>query len=180
MSNILILGYSGHGKDELRRIFAELSGRYIPATSHITAQEIMVPWFDRNFPSYYVGIDTERAQDRALLCYDDRNNWRAAWHEVIKQYNTPDKAKLAKFVLLHTNVYVGMRCKEELKASIDLFDLVIWVDASKRKPVESKSSNSIHYNSKTMLKVNNNGTVKDLEAVIRSSSEILFHLLSDS
>jgi len=166
---ILILGYSGHGKDAVRRILAnDVFNKNILQTSYITAEDVMLPWFDEHFPGYYdhPRSDPHAEFGRIKCCYYDRVNWRACWHEVIKQYNSPDKARLAKKVLSYTNVYVGMRDREELLASLELFDIVLWVDASKRLSQESSSSNNIHYDPNCMRLIDNNGSLRELKQKI--------------
>ena len=102
-------------------------------------------------------------------CFEDRVNHRAEWHELICDYNIEDKSKLAKGILEHADCYVGMRDFKEIKECIkqNLFDLIIWVDASKRLPLESKESFNIDINDADII-IDNNGTFEEFkEKVIR-------------
>ena len=157
--NVLILGYAGHGKDELREFLNNLTGRSSPNTSLLTARNVMLPWFDEQFPGLY---------DNTSECYKDRVNWRAAWHNVISKYNSPDKARLCKEVLEHSSIYVGIRKMDELEACKDLFDMVIWVDRDEHVPVESDTSNEVHFDESFMLRVDNNGRRGHLLAKARN------------
>ncbi len=68
-------------------------------------------------------------------------NHRAEWHDLIKNYNNPDKAKLAKEILKHNDMYVGMRSQAEIDKCIEdgIFDLIIGV-FDPNKPLEPKDS----------------------------------------
>ena len=72
-------------------------------------------------------------------------NHRQEWYEMICGYNVDDKAKLAKGILAMADCYVGMRDRGEIEECIKqgLFDLVIWIDASERLPLEDISSFNI-------------------------------------
>ena len=54
-----------------------------------------------------------------IECFEDRMNHRAEWHDLIKNYNNPDKAKLAKEILNHNDMYVGMRSQAEIDKCIE-------------------------------------------------------------
>jgi hypothetical protein len=70
---------------------------------------------------------------------------------------------------------VGMRDSEEIKECIiqNLFDLIIWVDASKRLPLESKESFNIDINDADII-IDNNGSFKDFEKKVIRLGKILF------
>ena len=69
-------------------------------------------------------------------------NRRELWHDLIKAYNSKDKARLAKDIISKNDCYVGMRSKEEFDECVKqgLFTHYIWVDASERKEPEDVSS----------------------------------------
>ena len=83
-------------------------------------------------------LDYENEQQ----CYEDRRNHRELWYELIRAYNSKDRARLARQLFKTADVYVGIRDEEELAAAraAGLFDALIWVDANERLPVESTSS----------------------------------------
>jgi len=67
-------------------------------------------------------------------CYADRVNHRKEWYEGIKDFCKDDPAKLGRLLFEHNDVYNGCRNRREFNAMRDeeLFDVVVWVDASKR------------------------------------------------
>lgn len=128
---LLILGYGRGGKDTLANCLYEEFGLSHTSSSMFACKLFI---FD-----VLKGILNYRNIEE---CYNDRYNYRALWHELIKAYNSGDKARLARELLDRGyQLYVGMRCHEELEESRDLFDLVIWVDGVERtgyvEPIES-------------------------------------------
>ena len=89
----------------------------------------------------------------AQECFDDRANHRLEWRDLITEYNTPDKARLCREILEKSDCYVGMRCPLEYAASRELFDMVLWIDASKRLPPDP--SMGIEFDG-SMLWIDNN------------------------
>lgn len=146
---ILILGDGGHGKDKAAEIIRDQYGFRYQSSSMAACEEAVMPALA---PIYgYTSI---------IECFEDRRSHRAEWKELISKYNTPDKARLAKKILTYAQCYVGMRCPLEYEASRDLFDIVIWVDASERRPPEP--SMGIEYDDRTMFWLDNNGTIEQL------------------
>ena len=89
-------------------------------------------------------------------------NHRQEWYELICEYNKYDKARLAKGILERTDCYVGMRDYSEIEECLrqNLFDIVIWVDAPKRHPMEDPSSFNIDKSCADIV-VENNDTLED-------------------
>lgn len=163
---ILILGHGRHGKDTVAELLTELFGLKMLSSSLFAAEMVMMPYFAEQ------GIHYCSVED----CYADRHtgNNRAVWYNQIKEYNTPDKASLARQILNEADMYVGMRSKEEFDAARELFDFVVWVDASERGiPAESQSSMTIEYDPKEMLLVKNNGSKRDLFEKVEMLGEML-------
>lgn len=130
----LIIGDARHGKDTLAEIWAaEFDWTY--KSSSLAAAEIFIFEALR----YVLGYKTPQE------CFEDRVNHRALWYELIRAYNSEDKTRLAKEIVSDCDGYIGMRDAEEIHAcrKSRVFDLVIWVDASKRLPPEDKSSFNI-------------------------------------
>jgi len=123
----LILGHGRHGKDTVAQMLQDKLGLTYGSSSRVALDEVIWPHFKHRYRS-------------KEACFADRHNKRTRWHNLIREYNTPDRTKLARKVLSRYDCYVGMRCKRELSASRHLFDLVIWVDGSARHPAESPSS----------------------------------------
>jgi hypothetical protein len=150
---ILIIGHARHGKDTV----AEMINSYFGLTfksSSLAAAEIFI----------YDKLKVKYNYDSFEECYEDRMNHRAEWHNLIKEYNKNDKAKLAKDILKINDIYVGMRSQLEIDECInqDLFDLVIGI-FDPRKPFESKSSFDIDLFKSSDIILINNGDLMDLE-----------------
>jgi dephospho-CoA kinase len=102
-------------------------------------------------------------------CFTDRMNHRAEWYNMICDYNKDDKARLAKGILERADCYVGMRDISEINECMKqgLFDLIVWVDASKRLPAESADSFNIDISCADII-IENNGTFDQFkEKVLR-------------
>lgn len=150
---ILLLGHGRHGKDTVADILKDQLGYRLVSSSEFAAEKVMMPFFGDK----YATVDD---------CYEDRHtgNNREVWFQQIQAYNTPDKAKLASDILQVADIYVGMRCPQEFAAAKDLFDVIVWVDATARGlPPEGAGSFGIPYDPDTMVWLDNNGTLERLE-----------------
>lgn len=152
---ILILGHGGAGKDTTAEIIRDLYGLTFLSSSRATCEEVVFP-----------ALKDLHGYESPEECYNDRHNHRQEWFDLISNYNTPDKAALARLILFRSDVYVGLRCPVEFEASRHLFDHVIWMDASERVP--SEPSMRIEYDPDTMILIDNNGSECDLENEIVS------------
>lgn len=157
-TKILIVGHARHGKDTVAEILTER----IKAWSFTTSSQFACK--NAVFPvlSLKYGYTTEEE------CFNDRMNHRKEWYDLICEYNNPKNSRLAEELLKVHNIYVGMRSKEEYLASAHLFDMVIWVDASERLPLESSDSFTLSIadlpSDTTIIK--NNKTLRELEATV--------------
>ena len=88
-----------------------------------------------------------------------------------------DKARLAKDILEGHDCYVGMRDLEEFKAAKDLFDAIIWVDASKRLGT-SEYTNKIPVSEADMV-ITNDGSFEDFKEKARLLGNMLFDKETD-
>ncbi len=155
---LLIIGHGRHGKDSMAELLGEHFGLKFKSSSQAAA-EIFI--YDELKEKY--GYKTPEE------CFEDRVNHRAEWHDLICEYNFVDKSKLAKGILQHADCYVGMRDSREIKECINqnLFDLIIWVDASDRLPLEGSDSFNIVKSDADII-IENNGTFEEFkEKVIR-------------
>jgi len=150
---LLIIGHARHGKDSLAEILNEHYGLKFISSSQACADIFIYDTLKEKY-----GYKTPEE------CYEDRMNRRQEWYEMICDYNKDDKAKLAKEILKYNNTYVGMRDSAEIKECLNqgLFDLVIWVDASKRLPMESSNSFNITPSDADII-VDNNGTYDEFK-----------------
>jgi len=130
-----VFGYARHGKDSVAEMLARSLDYQFCSSSLFVCEKAVYPFLA---PKY--GYTTP------YKCFEDRVNHRAEWKELITLYNKDDKARLAKELLVENDIYVGMRCKDELQACIEqgIFDILIWV-TNPRKPVESVASCTIRY-----------------------------------
>lgn len=160
---ILIIGHARHGKDTLAEIWH----------SHFQMNYTSSSWaaIDIFLFDILKGLIGYRNTEE---CYKDRMNHRALWKELIAAYNHKDKAKLARQVVHLTGSYVGMRDKEELAASRDLFDLIVWVDASERLPVEDPSSFNIDKSCADII-IDNNDALLELETKAITLGRLIFN-----
>jgi len=149
---LLILGYASHGKDTVAEILHRDHGFKFVSSSEFVGREIIWEnWGKMRYPNFEA-------------MFEDRVNWRKLWMEMISIYNTPDKAKTARTMIERGyDMYVGMRRLDELEVARDLFDYVVWVDRSEHLPPETGSMDITERNSHWDFKIDNNGTLEDLE-----------------
>ncbi len=162
--SICILGHCRHGKDTMAEILNEEFGLTYKSSS-MAAAEIFI----FNVLKYKYKYKTLKD------CFEDRVNHRAEWHKLICDYNKNDKAKLAKDILNISNCYVGMRDTEEINECIKqgLFDLIIWVDASKRLPMEDSSSFNIDQSCADII-IENNYDYESFKSKVIRLGKIIF------
>jgi hypothetical protein len=145
---ILLLGHGEHGKDTVAEIITELTGLRFESSSHAAAELAVMPKLAEKY-----GYKTVQE------CFEDRRNHRDEWRQLITDYNTPDKTRLCREILARCDGYVGMRCPIEYAAVKHLFDVVIWVDARKRKPIDPSMGVE---REPGMVLIGNNGHTMDL------------------
>lgn len=158
-----VIGHCRHGKDSLAEILNDQFGLKFKSSSQAAA-EIFI--YDELKEKY--GYKTPEE------CFEDRMNHRPEWYQMICDYNKDDRAKLAKGILERADCYVGMRDRDEIKECIrqELFDLIIWVDASKRLPLESSDSFNIDQSCADII-VENNGTFEEFKEKVMRLGKIL-------
>ena len=122
-----MFGYAQHGKDTVAEMIQDELSLTFESSSLFAAECAVLPYLKRRGITY----------DSVHEAYADRDNHRAHWKAAIKAYNTPDLTRLTREIFAAYDIYVGCRDRDEFLASRDIYDLVIWVDASKRKPQEA-------------------------------------------
>jgi len=144
--NILLLGGARSGKDTMAEILNQEFGLSYTSSSQAAA-DIFI--YDELKDKYGYKSPEE--------CFEDRVNHRAEWYNMICDYNKNDRARLAKDILNKSDAYIGMRDREEIEECVrqGLFDLIIWVDASKRVSPEDKSSFNIDMSCADIIIENN-------------------------
>ena len=160
---LLIISDMRWGKDTVAELLKEYYG-----ISFISSSQACADIFIYDVLKEKYGYKTPEE------CFNDRVNHRSEWYQMICDYNKDDKAKLAKEILKYNNTYVGMRDSAEIKECLrqGLFDLVIWVDASKRLPKESSTSFNISEKDADII-IDNNGTIEELKERIKRIGKFL-------
>lgn len=149
---IMLMGYAEHGKTSIADLIQNY-GITFKDSSLVAAHKVVFPAIGKQ-----MGYETPEE------CHADRRNHRALWYELIKAYNHQNKAALASDIFSECDMYVGIRNKDEFLAakSQNLFDIAIWVDASKRLPIEDKSSCNVSPELADRI-LDNNGTLSETE-----------------
>lgn len=158
LPKMLIIGHARHGKDSFAEILGENFGLKFKSSSQAAADIFL-----------YDALKDKYGYKTSEECFEDRVNHRPEWYEMICDYNKYDRAKLAKDILKVTDCYVGMRDREEIEECMNqgLFDLIVWVDASERLPLESESSFNITKDCADIIIENNTDFEAFRERVIR-------------
>jgi hypothetical protein len=161
MKKLLIIGNARHGKDSMAELLETEFGMTFMSSSQAAADIFIYDVLKEKY-----GYKTSEE------CFEDRMNHRAEWYNMICEYNKDDKARLAKEILKRTDCYVGMRDSGEIKECIKqgLFDRVIWVDASKRLPLEPKDSFNIKQSDADEI-IENNSTYEEFVEKVRAFGE---------
>jgi hypothetical protein len=164
---ILIIGHNRHGKDTVAEFIEEFTGMSFKSSSEMAA-EIFI----------YDELKDKYGYTSFVECFEDRMNHRAEWYKMIKDYNFFDKARLAKDILKHHNMYVGMRSKEEFDKCVEdeIFDMIIGV-YDPNKPLEPKDSFDIDlFSSSDIIIPNPTG---ELEKTRKRVKKICDYLLNE-
>lgn len=163
---ILILGDMRSGKDTLGELLNKHFGMTFKSSSEM-AMELFI--FDE--------IADQFGYSTMEQCFEDRVNHRTLWYKMICGYNKNDRARLTKEILKEYDCYVGMRDLEEFNASKELFDVIIWVDASKRLGTD-ENTNKIPMSAADMV-ITNNGTFEDFDNKSKALGNMLFTLVKN-
>lgn len=150
---VLIIANARHGKDTLAELLNKTHGMSFKSSSE-EANELFM--FDLLKDKY--GYNTLEE------CFLDRVNHRKEWYDEICAFNKENKTRLAESILSKVDCYVGMRDHDEFNGAVEknLFDVIIWVDASERLPEESKESFNIPNDYSDYI-IENNGTLEEFE-----------------
>lgn len=154
---LLIIGYGRHGKDEAANYLCHKYKMKAESSSHAAARIFIFETLKSSF-----GYKTVKE------CFDDRHNHRDIWYQLICLYNKDNKASLAKEIMRDSDIYVGMRDDREIEECVkqNVFDDIIWVDASKRVSYkEPESSCKVNENHANYV-IENNGSLEELYANI--------------
>lgn len=161
---LLIIGHMRHGKDSFAEILNEQFGLKYQSSSQASADIFL-----------YDALKDKYGYKTPEECFEDRVNHRAEWKQMICDYNKDDRAKLAKEILKNSDCYVGMRDREEINECMrqGLFDIIVWVDASERLPLEPASSFDIDKTCADII-IENNGTFEEFKEKVLRFGKILY------
>ncbi len=161
---LLVIGSARHGKDTFAEILSQEFGMTFESSSQ-AASDIFL----------YESLKEKYKYKNPEECFEDRMNHRQEWYGLICEYNKEDKARLAKGILERTDCYVGMRDCVEIEECLKqgLFDIIIWVDASERLPMEDASSFNIDKSCAHII-IENNGTLEELEEKAMRLGKVIF------
>lgn len=163
LPKLLIIGSARWGKDTLAELLEEQIGLKFLSSS-LAASNIFL----------YDALKEKYGYTTPEECFEDRINRRPEWYKLICEYNKDDRTKLAKGILEYSDCYVGMRDRDEIEECIKqgLFDLIIWVDASERLPLEPKESFNIDKSCADVI-IDNNGTFEEFKERVYRFGKIL-------
>ena len=152
--NILMIGHRSHGKDTV----CDMLSPQLKSAGSSAVMNVKII-FDTLSDLYGYKTTAE--------CYADRDNHRAEWFELIKEFNREDPIRLAKIIFDDNDIYNGLRNVLELDGMTHagLIDHIVWVDAAARKPLESTSSFTIGKDRADFI-INNNGKESNLSAEV--------------
>jgi len=161
---LLILGNMRHGKDSFAEILNEHFGLSFQSSSQAAANIFL-----------YDSLKDKYGYKTPEECFEDRVNHRAEWKTMICDYNKNDRAKLAKEILKNSDCYVGMRDREEINECMrqGLFDIIVWIDASDRLPLEPADSFDIDKSCADII-IENNGTFEEFKEKVLRFGKILY------
>lgn len=158
---LLIIGHGRHGKDTVSELLAAGYGLCGVSSSEFAAQKAVFPLVSDIYPDW-------------RAAYEARGDHRELWFHAIAAYNLRPGPMLAQQILEHHDIYTGMRRRAEFERSRGFFDCVIWVDASKRLPLEPSGSMELSAKDADLIVDNNGpeaalpGAVADLVEAIRA------------
>lgn len=160
---ILILGYARSGKDTAAEYWKKQFGLTFESSSIAACNEFVFKKLNSDKQRYI----------NPRECFEDRQNHRQEWFDLIKDYNKDDGARLAKLILENSDCYVGMRnilelrvCKEQ-----NLFDFIIWIDAEERVGKETGSCDIDK--SVADIIINNNSTEEEFKEKLNRLGKII-------
>ncbi len=162
---LLIIGSARHGKDTFAEILRDRMGLKFQSSSQAAA-DIFI----------YDALKDKYGYKTSEECFEDRVNHRAEWFNMITDYNSPNRSRLAKEILNINDCYVGMRSRLEIQECVKegIFDLIVWVDASDRLPLEDSDSFDIDKSCADII-VENNGTLNQFTMKVLKLGECLMN-----
>lgn len=152
---LLIVGHARHGKDTVTEFLSDALNLNFKGSSIICCESFI-----------YDTLKDKYSYKSIIECYQDRVNHREEWHHLIADFCSQEKTALGDLIYKDYDIYCGVRASDECEAIIKKYNpIVIWVDASKRLPLEPEESMQIRYQP-NWISVDNNGTEGDLIKIL--------------
>lgn len=147
---ILVIGHKQHGKGTFCDIATKNFSIRSMGTSRFKAERIFELMKD------------EYGYSSVEECYADRINHREFWFNNINDFCKDNYALVIEEILMKHDICEGVRNRVEFECAKTKrrFDLVIWIDASNRLPLESSSSMELTEDDADLI-IKNNGTQEE-------------------
>lgn len=159
---LIITGHARHGKDTVCEYLQTIYNYKFRSSSEIANEKAVYTVLKKKYG--YTSLEE---------CFTDRVNHRKEWFDLIVKYNQPDLSKLGKEIFAENDIYCGLRNIDELKALLEWDNiLTVWVDASKRVPLENSTSLTITKKDCLYLLDNNKGLSNLIQEVIKLQTYI--------
>jgi hypothetical protein len=115
---LIIIGPAQHGKDTAAEYLAKHFRLVHRPASQIACDAFIYPLLKNFYAS-------------EIECWEDRVNNRQLWYNLIRDHCSEDKAALGKLIFKYSDVYTGVRAKDELQGIKEAFPeaITIWVDS---------------------------------------------------
>jgi hypothetical protein len=152
---ILVIGHKQHGKGTFAALATAEFNLKAMGTSRFGTLHMFSLMKDTH------GYATPEA------CYNDRGNHREYWFTELERYNKNNPSQLIEDIYANHSLAEGLRNRYEfngVKKNVKP-DLIIWIDASKRMPMESTKSMELTQDD-AHISIDNNTTEADF--LIRS------------
>lgn len=161
---ILVLGFARHGKDTVSEMLRDNHGLSFTSSSAFCAEHVILPALS---PVYGYTC----AED----CIDDKEGHRAEWYQLIQDYNTPDKTRLAREIFARHDVYCGLRSAVEFLACKDsgIFDVVLWVNRPGTIMEDKSSCSVLPFLADHVIE--NDGTLEELAEKVDRLMEVILN-----
>lgn len=132
MLKFMVIGDKEHGKDTLCEYLEEKYGITFISSSKYASEKFL---FEQ---AVALGMPYSTPEE----LYQNRGKHRDFFYNGIEDYCGADKARMGREILAKYDAYCGCRSDTEFfgMQDVSLFDYVIWVEAGKRKPRESRET----------------------------------------
>lgn len=156
---LMVMGHGRHGKDSVCEILSSEYGLKFVSSSEAAMNAVIWPAIGSRYVS--------KSQ-----CFEDRQNWRTLWYQLIRHYNSKDLTRLATEIYSQSDVYCGIRQADEFNAikAAGLFDFCLWVSAEGRMAMESSESMTVNRSMADFV-IDNNGPAHELPAKVAEAYE---------